>query len=89
MIWAEMGIVGLTLHLFILFYVIGMASLRLCSELRSIKLKRVRSGMAGLWSHRMVMKLLGQITSLLIYASMAMLTNPELLKELQKSIDKN
>jgi hypothetical protein len=26
MIWAEMGIVGLTLHLFILFYVIGMAS---------------------------------------------------------------
>jgi hypothetical protein len=44
------------------------------------KVENVRSGMAGLWSHRMVMKLLGQITSLLIYASMAIITNPELLK---------
>jgi hypothetical protein len=47
------------------------------------------SGMAGIMVASYGNEVLGQMpTSLLIYASMAM-TNPELLKELQKSIDKN
>jgi hypothetical protein len=36
------------------------------------------SGMAGLWSHRMVRSTGQMPTSLLIYASMAIMTNPEL-----------
>jgi hypothetical protein len=71
MIWAEMGIVGLTLHLFILFYVIGMASLRLCSEFEIIiklKMSALISGMAGIMVASYGNEVLGQMpTSLLIY----------------------
>jgi hypothetical protein len=85
MIWAEMGIIGLTLHLFILFYVIGMASFKVMFRIRDpitkLKMSALISGMAGIMIASYGNEVLGQMpTSLLIYASMAIMTNPKLFE---------
>jgi hypothetical protein len=85
MIWAEMGIIGLTLHLIILFYIIGMASFKVMFRIRDpitkLKMSALISGMAGIMVASYGNEILGQMpTSLLIYASMAIMTNPKLFE---------
>ena len=85
MIWAEMGIIGLTLHLIILFYVIGMASLKVMFRIRDpitkLKMSALISGMAGVMVASYGNALFGGMpTALLIYASMAIMSNPEIFE---------
>lgn len=85
MIWAEMGIVGLTLHLIILLYVIGMASLKVMFRIRDpitkLKMSALISGMAGVMVASYGNALFGGMpTALLIYASMAIMSNPEIFE---------
>jgi O-antigen ligase len=86
MIWAEMGIVGLTLHLIILLYVIGMASFKVMFRIRDpitkLKMSALISGMAGVMLASYGNGIFGQMpTSLLIYASMAIMSNPQIFEE--------
>ena len=84
-IWAETGIVGLTIHLFILFFVIGKASYKVMFKIRDpitkLKMSALISGMAGVMVASYGNAVLGQMpTALLIYASMAIMTNPEIFE---------
>lgn len=81
-IWAEMGIVGLSIHLFILFYVTGKASYKVMFRIRDpilkYKISALIAGMAGVMVASYGNAVFGQLpTSLLIYASMAIMSNPE------------
>jgi hypothetical protein len=85
MIWAEMGIIGLTFHLIILFYVIGMASFKVMFRIRDpitkIKMSALICGMAGVMVASYGNAVLGGLpTALLIYASMALMSNPEIFE---------
>jgi hypothetical protein len=86
MIWAEMGIIGLVLHLCILFYVLGMASFKVMFRIRDpitkIKMSALISGMAGVMLASYGNGVLGGLpTNLLIYASMAIMSNPSIFEE--------
>jgi hypothetical protein len=85
MIWAEMGIVGLTMHLIILFYTIGMASFKVMFRIRDpmvkFKMSALISGMAGIMLASYGNAVLGGMpTSLLIYSSMALMSNPKVFE---------
>ncbi|MDP5230568.1 MAG: O-antigen ligase family protein [Cellulophaga sp.] len=85
MIWAEMGVVGLVIHLFILIYVIGMASFKVMFRIRDpitkLKMSALIAGMAGIMVASYGNGVLGQMpTSLLIYASMAIMSNPKIFE---------
>jgi hypothetical protein len=85
LIWAELGIVGLTLHLFILFFVIGKASYKVMFKIRDpiirFKMSALISGMAGVMVASYGNAILGGMpTALLIYASMAIMSNPEIFE---------
>ena len=85
MIWAEMGVVGLILHLFILFYVIGMASYKVMFRIRDpvtkTKMSALICGMAGVMLASYGNAVFGGLpTSLLIYASMALMSNPRIFE---------
>ncbi|MFD0798320.1 O-antigen ligase family protein [Maribacter chungangensis] len=85
MIWAEMGIIGLTLHLMILFYVIGMASFKVMFRVRDpvtkIKISALICGMAGIMVASYGNAVFGGMpTSLLIYSSMALMSNPKVFE---------
>lgn len=78
MIWAEQGVVGLLLHLFILFYVLGKGSYLIMFKLRDDWLKAQMMALAGGMFGIMVASygngVLGQMpTGLLMYSSMAFL----------------
>lgn len=78
MIWAEQGIVGLTLHLLILFYIIGKASYLIMFVLKDPDTKAymmaLTSGMLGIMGASYGNGVLGQNpTGPLIYTSMAFL----------------
>ncbi|WP_282014861.1 O-antigen ligase family protein [Marinifilum flexuosum] len=78
MIWAEQGIIGLTLHLFILFYVLGKSSYLIMFKLRDdwlkAKMMALASGMFGIMVASYGNGVLGQMpTGLLMYTSMAFL----------------
>ena len=86
MIWAEMGIVGLIMHLGILFYVIGMASYKVMFRIRDpntkFKMSALISGMAGVMLASYGNGVLGGMpTALLFYASMAIMSNPQIFEE--------
>jgi hypothetical protein len=86
MIWAEMGIVGLIMHLGILFYTIGMASFKVMFRIRDpitkFKMSALISGMAGVMLASYGNAVFGGMpTSLLIYASMAIMSNPKIFEE--------
>ncbi|MDT8304023.1 MAG: O-antigen ligase family protein, partial [Sedimentisphaerales bacterium] len=90
MIWAEQGIIGLGLHLFILFYILGKGSY-LCMfrvkdpELQG-KLFALASGMFGIMVASYGNGVLGQIpTGPIIYSTMALLFMGEAL---DRSIEK-
>nr|WP_315172271.1 O-antigen ligase family protein [uncultured Flavobacterium sp.] len=89
LIWAELGIVGLLFHLFILFYVIGKASYKVMFTIRDpitkLKMSALISGMAGVMAASYGNAVLGQMpTALLIYATMAIISNPEIFEADQK-----
>jgi hypothetical protein len=84
MIWAEQGIVGLLLHLSILFYIIGRSSYLIYYRIRDPILKRkmtaLTAGMAGVMVASYGNAVLGTMpTSILIYVSMALMLNAERL----------
>lgn len=85
LIWAELGIVGLTLHLIVLFYVIGKASYKVMFRIRDpitkLKMSALISGMAGVMVASYGNAILGGMpTALLMYASMAIMSNPEIFE---------
>ncbi len=85
MIWAEQGIVGLLLHLFILFYILIKACYLIMFKIRDpivkMKMTALTSGYFGIMVASYGNAVLGQIpTSLLIYSSMAVILNPEIFE---------
>lgn len=92
LIWAELGIVGLLLHLFILFYVIGKATYKVMFKIRDpitkLKIGALISGMAGVMVASYGNAVFGGMpTSLLIYASMAIMSNPEIFERPIEEVD--
>ena len=86
LIWAELGIIGLTLHLIILFFVIGTASYKVMFRIRDpitkLKMSALISGMAGVMLASYGNAVLGGMpTSLIIYASMAIMSNSEIFED--------
>jgi hypothetical protein len=84
LIWAEQGVVGLSLHLFILFYVVLKSSYRIMFKIRDpilkMKMAALTSGMFGIMVASYGNAVLGQMpTSILIYATMAILLNSDKL----------
>jgi hypothetical protein len=84
LIWAEQGIVGLLLHLAILFYILIKGSYRIMFRIRDpilkMKMAALASGMAGVMVASYGNAVLGTMpTSLLIYTSMALMLNTEKL----------
>jgi len=82
LIWAEQGIVGLLLHLFILFYVIIRSSYLIMFRIRDpivrLKMSAMASGMFGVMIASYGNAVLGTMpTGMLIYTSMALLLSPE------------
>ncbi|MCX6306818.1 MAG: O-antigen ligase family protein [Bacteroidetes bacterium] len=82
MIWAEQGVVGLVLHLFILFYIILKGSYLIMFKIRDPDVKNTMtaliSGILGIMVASYGNAVLGQIpTSMLIYTSMALVMSPE------------
>lgn len=76
MIWAEQGIVGLYLHLFILFYVIIKSSYIIMTKLKDPEIKAIMSGLAsgilGIMLASYGNGVLGQMpTGIILYSSMA------------------
>jgi hypothetical protein len=86
LIWAELGIVGLTLHLIVLFYVMGKAAYKVMFVIRDpitkVKMSALISGIAGVMLASYGNAILGGMpTALLIYASMAIMSNPEIFED--------
>jgi hypothetical protein len=84
LIWAEQGIVGLMLHLFILFYILIKGSYRIMFRIRDpilkLKMSALASGMFGVMVASYGNAVLGTMpTSLLIYTSMALMLNTDQL----------
>jgi len=84
MIWAEQGIVGLILHLFILFYIVIKSSYLVVFRIRDpvlkMKMAALTSGMFGIMVASYGNEILGSLpTSLLIYTSMALMLSAESL----------
>ncbi len=84
LIWVEQGIIGLLLHLFILFYVVGKASFQIMFRIRDpelrLKMAALVSGMCGIMVANYGNAVLYQMpTSMLFYISMAILMNKESL----------
>lgn len=82
MIWAEQGVVGLTLHLFILFYIILKSSYLIMFKIRDPIVKTTMSaltaGMFGVMVASYGNAVLGSLpTGVLIYISMALMLNAE------------
>ena len=86
LIWAELGIVGLTFHLIVLFFVVGTASYKVMFNIRDpvtkLKMSALISGMVGIMLASYGNAILGGMpTSLLFYASMAIVSSPEVFEE--------
>lgn len=86
LIWVEQGIVGLILHLFILAYILGKASFlimfRINDPVVRIKMAALTSGLGGIVVASYGNAVLGQMpTSILVYASMALILNPSIFEK--------
>lgn len=84
LVWVEEGIVGLLLHLFILFYAVGKSSFKVMFRIRDpllkLKIAALISGMAGVMVASYGNAVLGAMpTGMLIYTSMAIMLNSEVL----------
>ncbi len=83
MIWAEQGIVGLMLHLFVLFYVVIKAGNNIMNKIRDpilkIKMAALLGGMVGVMVASYGNAVLGTLpTAVTIYMSMALMLNTEI-----------
>jgi hypothetical protein len=92
LIWAELGIIGLTLHLIVLFYVMGKAIYKVMFVIRDpitkVKMSALISGMAGVMLASYGNAILGGMpTALLIYASMAIMSNPEIFEDPEYQVE--
>jgi O-antigen ligase len=86
MIWAEQGIVGLTIHLFILFYILIKSSYNIMFRIRDpvlkMKMAGLASGMLGIMVASYGNAVLGSMpTSMLIYTSMAVMLNTKVFED--------
>lgn len=86
MIWAEQGIIGLYLHVFILAYILGkgayLSMYRVRDPVLQAKLFAIASGMLGIIGASYANGVLGQIpTAPLIYATMAFMFMGHVLDE--------
>jgi len=84
LIWAEQGIVGLLLHLFILFYVLIKTTFLVWFHLRDpvlkIKIAALAAGMFGVMVASYGNAVLGTMpTGMLIYTSMALMLSSKSL----------
>jgi hypothetical protein len=84
LVWVEQGIVGLLIHLFILFYTVGRAAYKVMFKIRDpllkLKISALISGMAGVMVASYGNAVLGGMpTGMLIYVSMAIMLNCEIL----------
>lgn len=82
LVWVELGIVGLVLHLFILFYVVIKSSYRIMFRIRDpilkLEMAALTSGMVGIMVANYGNAVLAQMpTSVLIYMSMALMLNTD------------
>ena len=82
LIWVELGIVGLLLHLFILFYIIIKSSYRIMYRIRDpllkAKMTALTAGLSGVLVSSYGNAVLGQMpTSILVYVSMALIMKSE------------
>jgi hypothetical protein len=78
MIWAEQGVIGLALHLVILFYILGrgayLSMFRVRDPVLQGKLFALAAGILGIMTASYGNGVIGQIpTAPLVYASMAFL----------------
>ncbi len=92
MIWAEQGVIGLALHLVILFYILGRGSFlsmfRVRDPVLQGKLFALASGIFGIMAASYGNSVIGQMpTALLIYSSMAYLFLAKKMND-ELSIDK-
>jgi len=86
LIWVEEGIVGLLIHLFILFYTVGKASYKVMFRIRDpmlkLKIGALTSGMFGVMVASYGNAVLGGMpTAIMIYISMAIMLNSDILDE--------
>jgi hypothetical protein len=93
LIWAEQGIVGLLLHLFILFYVVIKTTFLVWFHLRDpvlkIKIAALTAGMFGVMVASYGNAVLGTMpTGMLIYTSMALMLSSKILDTDALSINK-
>jgi hypothetical protein len=84
LVWVEQGIVGLLIHLFILFYTVGKASYKVMFKIRDpllkLKISALIAGMVGVMVASYGNAVLGGMpTGILIYISMAIMLNSEVL----------
>ena len=82
LVWVEQGVIGLLLHLFILFYVLikgcYIIMFRIRDPILTIKMGALASGMFGIMVASYGNAILGGMpTAMLIYTSMALLMNTE------------
>ncbi len=92
LIWAEQGIIGLMLHLFILFYILIKSSYRIMFRIRDpilkMKMAALASGMFGIMVASYGNAVLGTMpTGMLLYTSMAIMLNTDILDK--EAISKN
>ena len=83
MIWAEQGIVGLLIHLFILFYVVIKAGKNIMYKIRDpilkMRMSALLGGMVGVMVASYGNAVLGTVpTAVTIYISMALMLNTEI-----------
>jgi len=91
MIWAEQGVVGLALHLFILFYIIAKSGYLIMYKLQDPENKQIMTaltaGMFGIMVASYGNEVFGtHPTGILIYVSMALMLNS---KQFEKEISEN
>ena len=82
LIWVEQGIIGLLLHLFILFYILIKGSYAVMFKIRDpvvkMKMAALCSGMFGVMVASYGNAVLGQMpTSIVIYITVALILNWE------------
>lgn len=92
LIWAETGIVGLILYLFVLLYVLVKSSYRIMFRVRDpvlkLKFAALASGMVGIVVANYGNAVLSQMpTSILIYISMALLMNMDAFEKKEEEVD--
>jgi hypothetical protein len=94
LVWVELGIVGLLLHLFILFYILAKSSYRIMYRIRDpllkLKMTALTAGISGVLVSSYGNAVLGQMpTSVLVYVSMALIMNSEVFDKAPEEHEAN